>query len=169
VVALLPVAPTPLARDLAPIVPRFISDGTWRTYVGGGCTIIPVPLPSGMPWSMESLRWSSATGLDLPMPGGYFLGPSSETDRSGRFTSPARSTSDLLAEVARTGAPVLVDDTVREQAVEDLRYWGAAVVVLGKRANEGLLRKTVEQLLGPAQRVQDVWLWDVRPVSCRTR
>ena len=47
-------------------------------------------------------------------------------------------------------------------AQEDLIRWRAAIVVLGPHAQEEPLKTTVEALLGPAQHVGGVWLWDVR-------
>jgi hypothetical protein len=36
--------------------------------------------------------------------------------------------------------------------------------VLGAHPREAVLRELMTGLLGPPQRVDDVWLWDVRPV-----
>ena len=64
-------------------------------------------------------------------------------------------------------APVL-GDADRAQARADLAYWHASVVVLadGGRGsnwtpNRELLRRVTADLLGPPQRVDDVWLWRV--------
>ncbi|RAO59212.1 hypothetical protein PSN01_02754 [Micromonospora saelicesensis] len=36
------------------------------------------------------------------------------------------------------------------------------MVVLGAHPREAVLRELVTALLGPPQRVDDVWVWDVR-------
>lgn len=61
----------------------------------------------------------------------------------------------------RDAVAVLTDEN-RRQAVEDLRFWRASVVVLGAHPREAVLRELVTGLLGPPQRVDDVWVWDVR-------
>ena len=52
----------------------------------------------------------------------------------------------------------------RRQAIEDLRFWRASVVVLGKHPDDQVLHRLLTELIGPGQRVDDVWLWDVRPL-----
>jgi hypothetical protein len=162
--ALLPVAPTPLAVRPAPTVPDFIASGAWRAYLAGGGTLVPVPLPNGEDWGASAQRWSTATGLELPMPGGYFLGPVDAQGTAG-FTAPPRPTSDLFAQVAGRGVLPEIGAQERVDAVQDLRYWHAAILVLGAAQHEGLLRETVDALLGPPRRVDDVWLWDVRGLT----
>ncbi|MEV4727017.1 hypothetical protein AB0K29_25590, partial [Micromonospora humida] len=57
----------------------------------------------------------------------------------------------------------------RRRSLDELRHWNAAVLVLPLRQqNAEPLRRTVEQLVGPARRELDVWVWDVRPLSART-
>jgi hypothetical protein len=165
-VALVPAAPTPLADQPAPVLPNFVTSGAWRSHVADGGTVLGVPIASGMPWAVATLRWSSVTNMDMVMPGGYFLGPTSETDRSALFTSPPRPTSDLLDSVARSGVGRYVDDTARANMIEDLRYWNTSVVVLGRHANQDELAFTLESLLGrPGQPVDDVLIWDVRAIT----
>jgi hypothetical protein len=165
VAALLPIAPTPLWTQPAQEPPHFITSGAWRPYVEDGGTLVPVPLPSSKPSNISTMRWSSFTGLDFAVPGGYFIGPSGENDRSAIFTSPPRPTSSLLDTVARRGVVLSVGNLDRQAAVEDLKFWRASVVVLGKHPHEAELLDVLQQLLGPAQRVDDVWLWDVRGLT----
>jgi hypothetical protein len=162
----LPIAPTPLAEQAAPSVPRFITSGAWKPYVADGGTVLGVPIPSGQPYAIATLRWSSATGMDMVMPGGYFLAPASETDRSALFTSPPRPTSVMLDSVARSGVLRIIDDKARADMLEDLRYWDTSIIVLGRHANQAPLRETIDRLLGvKGQQIDDVWLWDVRSLT----
>jgi len=157
--ALLPILPTPLQTRPTPAVPEFIATGAWRAYLAGGGTLVPVPLPKSRDWNEAALRWTSVTGMDARMPGGYFIGPNGPTDRAGRFGASPRPTSDLWDRVARTGIAPNVDEADREAAIADRCYWQAAVVVLGPHPHEAALKATTDALFGPGTRVDDVWLW----------
>jgi hypothetical protein len=159
--ALLPLFPTPLPAKVVPGTPAFITDGTWRRYVPAGRSVVTVPLPTFE--HLEGQRWSARTDLEMPIAGGYFLGPGGGAGTRALYGSPSRPTSTLLDRVARTGAPPAVTDTDRRDAVEDLRFWRASVVVLGDVPNRNALRATVRALLGQEPRlVGGVWVWDVR-------
>lgn len=157
--ALLPILPTPLETRPTPAVPEFITGAGWREYLADGGTLVSVPLARSRDWNEAALRWTSVTGMDAPMPGGYFIGPSGPTDRAGRFGAQPRPTSDLWDWVARTGTVADVDEADRDAAVADLCYWRAAVVVLGPHPHGAALKATVDKLLGAGTRVDDVWLW----------
>lgn len=164
--ALLPIAPTPLAVEPATPAPHFIATGGWREYVKDGGTLVPVPLAAGNPWAAPSLRWSAVAGLDFAAPGGYFIGPRGKDDRQARFNAPARTTATLLDSAALRNVVPWISFREREAALADLRFWNASVLVLGAHPSEDALRKTVESLLRrPAQRVDDVWVWDVRDLT----
>ncbi|HET6214922.1 MAG TPA: hypothetical protein VFE14_18790 [Micromonosporaceae bacterium] len=162
VAALLPIAPTPLAVISAPAVPHFITGGAWHGYVEDGRSLVGVPIVSGAPWNIATLRWSSVTNMDFVTPGGYFIGPRGNDDRQARFNAPPRLTGALLDKVARYGVVPQIGDSERRAAMQDLRFWNASVVVLGQHKYEDALHETLDELLGPGQRVDDVWLWDVR-------
>jgi hypothetical protein len=50
----------------------------------------------------------------------------------------------------------------RAAALAVLRDWRADVVVLADaQSHHDLLLSTLQELLGPGRRVDDVWLWDV--------
>jgi hypothetical protein len=49
----------------------------------------------------------------------------------------------------------------RQLAVEDLRFWRAAVVIIGPVSHADAVLATVRQLLGEPQFVDGVWLWNV--------
>ncbi|MBQ0981460.1 hypothetical protein [Micromonospora sp. M61] len=157
--AVLPLFPRPLPAQQIDPPPHFISAGGWRPYVPEGRTLVPVPIPSNV-HGLPTLRWSALTGQEFPVPGGYFIGPNELGE--GVFGAPNRPTSTLIYSTMDAGAvPVLTDEN-RRQAVEDLRFWRASVVVLGAHPREAVLRELVTGLIGPPQRVDDVWMWDVR-------
>ncbi|MFC7547030.1 hypothetical protein [Plantactinospora sp. GCM10030261] len=160
-VALVPLLPTPLPAVAPEPVPEFVRAGMWREYVDGNRSVVPLPLPdSGYP---EPIRWSAGTGLDLRLPRGYFLGPSAGTDRTARFTAPSRPTSDLFFHVRRTGKVPPITAANRSDALDDLRFWQAGVVILAPHWRAEPMRQTMTELIGrePVWR-GGVWVWDVR-------
>ncbi|MGQ5260039.1 hypothetical protein ACTWLT_04725 [Micromonospora sp. ZYX-F-536] len=157
--AVLPLFPRPLPAQPMDPPPHFITAGGWRPYVPAGRTLVPVPIPSNV-HGLPTLRWSALTGQEFPIPGGYFIGPNEVGE--GVFGAPNRPTSSLIYSTMDTGAVPALTDENRRQAVEDLRFWRASVVVLGAHPREAVLRDLVTALIGPPQRVDDVWVWDVR-------
>ncbi|MFI6330242.1 hypothetical protein ACIBBG_18320 [Micromonospora chersina] len=160
--ALLPVLPLPLeARGRNP-VPDFVTSGAWRDHTAPGRTLVPVPVNG-----MTSLYWSSAAVAGFAVPGGYFLGPVSATDATGRWGVDPRPTAVLLTAVSRGERDTAVGPADIAQARADVRYWKADAVALpdrGVRRHDDL-KAVLDALYGPGQRVDDVWLWDVRPVT----
>lgn len=159
--ALLPLFPRPLPAQHVDPPPRFITSDAWRSYVPAGRTLVPVPIPSNV-HGLSTLRWSALTGHEFPVPGGYFIGP--DEDGNGIFGVPSRPTTRLIYEVMESRRVPPIDAQQRRQAVSDLRYWRASVVVLGEHPHDAELLGLMTALLGPAQRIDDVWLWDVRPL-----
>jgi dolichyl-phosphate beta-glucosyltransferase len=160
VAALLPIVPAPLKTVPREKVPAFIADGTYKSYVGAGETLVPVPLPD--PGYAEALHWQTAAGLGFRLPGGYFNGPWGP-DRIGIYGAVPRATSNLFSDVRNSGtAPNLEIDSWRRQARADFAYWKAGVLVLAPQANDEALRKTVQDLTGdPGTWVGGVWVWDL--------
>ncbi|MEV4212960.1 hypothetical protein [Micromonospora sp. NPDC049662] len=158
-VALLPLFPRPLPAQQIDPPPHFITAGGWRPYVPAGRTLVPVPIPSNV-HGLPTLRWSALTEQEFPIPGGYFIGPNELGE--GVFGAPNRPTSSLIYSTMDAGVLPPLTDENRRQAVEDLRFWRASVVVLGAHPREAVLRELITALLGPPQRVDDVWVWDVR-------
>ncbi|MGK5739110.1 hypothetical protein [Micromonospora sp. URMC 103] len=159
--ALLPLVPRPLPAQPVDPPPHFITAGGWRPYVPAGRTLVPVPIPSNV-HGLPTLRWSALTGQEFPVPAGYFIGPNEKGE--GVFGAPNRPTSSLIYSTMDAGTLPALTDENRRQAIEDLRWWRASVVVLGAHPREAVLRELMSALLGPPQRVDDVWLWDVRPL-----
>ncbi|MEV5764147.1 hypothetical protein AB0L34_06160 [Micromonospora sp. NPDC052213] len=159
--AVLPLVPRPLPAQPVEPPPHFITAGGWRPYVPAGRTLVPVPIPSNV-HGLPTLRWSALTRHAFPIPGGYFIGPNELGE--GVFGAPNRPTSTLVYTTMDSGEVPPLTDENRRQAVEDLRFWKASVVVLGAHPREAVLRELMTALIGPPQRVDDVWLWDVRPL-----
>jgi hypothetical protein len=162
--ALLPLAPEPVPIVARPVTPQFFATGEWRSYVPAGRSVVTVPLTS-LSGAMDGMQWAVGDDLEWSQPGGYFLGPNAQGQ--GYFGPVPRSTDKLLAGVLRTGAVPAIGPTEQADALADLKYWRAAIVVLnvGKK-NADELRETVTQLLGVTPReVDGVWLWDVRQLT----
>ncbi|WP_326560188.1 hypothetical protein [Micromonospora sp. NBC_01796] len=157
----LPVAPLPLRTVPTWPVPEFVATGEWRSYVPPGRTIVPVP-PTRGGEATAGMYWSARTGLAFTAPGGYFIGPMGPDDRRARWGAPDRPTAVLLDRVAFTGEVPPIGDEQRRQAIEDLRYWRAAVVVQGGLHRGGPVKETVDLLLGPGRMISGAWVWDVR-------
>lgn len=168
VLALLPIAPMPLKVTSRPPVPDFITSDQWRRYVATDQTLVPVPIPSM--GNTHGMRWAASTNLDFKIPGGYFLAPrNGNTGDPGRFGGRPSGVGEILQEVATTGRAAKLTDRQRRRSLDELRHWQAAIMVLPvDQKNVEPLRQTVEQLVGPARRERDVWLWDVRPLTTRT-
>ncbi|PSK67258.1 hypothetical protein B0E53_00790 [Micromonospora sp. MH33] len=160
--ALLPILPTPLeVRGRVP-VPDFVTSGAWQDHVAPGRTLVPVPVRG-----MTSLYWSSAAVAGFAVPEGYFLGPVSATDATGRWGVEPQPTAKLLTAVSRGERDTTVGPADIAQARSDVRYWKADAVALPDRVARGHddLKIVLDALYGPGQRVDDVWLWDVRPFT----
>jgi hypothetical protein len=158
---LVPLIPKPLPSYESPAYPPFIAQGTWRRFVSPGHSVINVP-PTNGTGSITGMLWSARTGLAIRVPGGDFMGPTSDTDRAGRYGADNRYLGTLLLEVAEGNLPPSITDADRAQALDDLRYWRAAIVVLGPARWRDELKRTVDDLLGPGQWSNGVWLWDIR-------
>ncbi|MTE12058.1 glycosyltransferase family protein [Nocardia aurantiaca] len=157
--ALLPLTPTILPTVQRAPTPAFFADGTVRRYVSHGSVVVtPPPTPP----DARALRWQADSGFEFPLAGGYFVGPTG-TSKKGRYGPDDRPTASLLLKAQQSNKIPVVDDAARAQALADLRYWRADVMVLPPTDNSDTLRLTVDQLIGfPATYVDGVWLWDVR-------
>jgi hypothetical protein len=165
--ALVPLLPTTLLTIEREPVPAFITSGAWREHVSPGGVLAPVPftldvLPDGQRW--QAYAFAHRQG-EFAIPSGFFLGPGGPGGR-GRIGPVPRATDALLFAVAESGVVPPITDADRATARADLRHWNAEVVVLADRVHgakfpvhhDALLRATTD-LLGPPQRVRDVWLW----------
>ncbi|SCG15033.1 Predicted membrane protein [Micromonospora echinofusca] len=167
--ALLPLVPTPLLTIEREPIPRFITAGTWREYVSPGGVLTPVPLtldvyPDGQRWQAYALAHRQG---EFAIPSGFFLGPGGPDGR-GRIGPTPRPFGALVDQAGRSGlVPIITEGSVQEVRA-DLRHWRIETVVLADEVHgakwpvdEEAIRRTVTALLGPPERVDDVWLWRV--------
>ncbi|MGC0366913.1 hypothetical protein ABH922_004897 [Rhodococcus sp. 27YEA15] len=158
-IALVPLIPTPVDADQRSATPTFITSGLWEDYISDG-TLVTVPVASAD--DARALTWQVDADFGFPIAGGYFVGPQSQT-RAGIYGPEARPTSTLLVDVTKSGKVPTIDAGNRADALTDLRYWRADVLVLPRAHGDSALHQTVDELVGfPAVRVNDVWVWDVR-------
>jgi hypothetical protein len=160
VVALLPIAPTPLTVSAREPAPRFFSTGAWRDRVPEGGTV--GLLPFGWSNDVNGLQWQAEQDLPFKILSGYFLGPDpARDDRRARFGAGGYYVRTVLSE-GRRSSPAL-SDRDREYCLAQLRSWRTDVLLLPDDApNAAAVREGAEQILGPGQHVEDVWIWHVR-------
>jgi hypothetical protein len=155
---LVPAAPTPAPVLDRPAVPAFVRNGAWRSYVDADHSVLVVPLADFDHWT--ALSYSSATGLDLRLSHGYFLGPDGGvTGRHAVVGPPARALDRLL------GAPRPVTAADRAEARADLAYWHTAIILAAPDPAYAAQRTLLTDLFGPGRFTGGVWLWDVRQVT----
>ncbi|MCW3814231.1 DUF2079 domain-containing protein [Micromonospora sp. DR5-3] len=170
-VALVPLLPTPLLTSVREPVPSFITSGTWQRYVSPGGVLTPLPLtidvtPDGQRWQAYALAHGQG---EFRIPAGFFLGPGGPGGR-GRIGPVPRTFDSLMDQAGRTGlVPIITEGSIR-QSQADLRYWHVETVIMVDRVHgakydvdEEAVRRTATALLGPPQRVDDVWVWRVPP------
>jgi hypothetical protein len=121
---------------------------------------LPVPVDG-----LRSIRWGSAGGAGFAVPQGYFLGPTSATDKTGRWGVEPRPTAAVLTAVANGKRPPEVTTAEEAQAVADARFWRADAFVLDPLQARAPLLEAMRGLYGPGQLVDGVWVWDVRPLT----
>ncbi|MEV6924687.1 hypothetical protein AB0M46_09275 [Dactylosporangium sp. NPDC051485] len=156
VAALVPLVPLPLPTAPRPPVPRFFAEGYWRGFAPRDGTIVPVPLPDAR--DPQALRWAAATNVAFATPQGRFIGPYGSDGRSY-----PRPTALLLRHAVDNGDPPPLTDADRMALRRDIAYWRASCFVLadGQPGAEAL-KSTLDTLLGPGERVADVWVWRAR-------
>ncbi|WP_250007893.1 hypothetical protein [Actinoplanes sp. M2I2] len=157
--ALIPLIPTPLPAKDRPLPPEFIRSQAWRQYVPAGTTLVAFPLPY-IVVGEDSYTWATWPGADFAVPEGYFLGPG----RNGDATAgPAvlSETRVLVDKVFTTGVVPTVTDEMRTAARADLQRWHASAVVVRATPQYERMRELATGLLGPPQRVLDVWVWPI--------
>jgi hypothetical protein len=166
--ALVPLLPTPLAATRIAPTPEFIASGAWRSYAEGERSVVTLPLPGAA--FPDPLRWAAQTRLAMRIPRGYFLGPDEpkgpDRVRPALFGPVTRPTDGYLEEIRRTGTAPPVDDQRRAEAVADLRYWRAGVVMLTPHPHAEAFARAMTELTGitPVE-VAGSLIWDVRPLT----
>jgi hypothetical protein len=165
--AILPSVGMPLRARVRVPAPHFLASGDWKPYVKDGTTLVDFPLPINYPGcGLEELGWQAELGLGYATPSGYSLYPGVNGGPTS-YNPPARQLASTMFQICRSRTlPATVTEADRAGAIEDLRYWRTSIIVIPvghKRAPD--LRLYVERLFGPPQRVDDVYLWDVRQLT----
>ncbi|MER5518502.1 dolichyl-phosphate beta-glucosyltransferase [Streptomyces sp. NPDC002763] len=161
--AVLPIVPAPLKSEQRTAVPEFIASGMWKSYVGKGESLVPIPLPD--PGYAEALHWQTSADLGFKLPGGYFNGPYGD-DRIGIYGAVPRYTSSMLRDVRYSGKVPVIGKNWRAQAAKDFAYWKAGVLVVAPQPNDDKLRQAVQALTGkPGKWTGGVWVWDLHEGS----
>jgi hypothetical protein len=111
-----------------------------------------------------ALHWQMAADMNFRLPEGYFMGPLPPS-MVATNTAPAGPTTSLIDRVRQTGEAVQVNAQERAAVIDELRRWQADVIVVHEDKALPQLRQTLDPLFGAAQPVDDVWLWDVRPLT----
>ncbi|WBB79916.1 DUF2079 domain-containing protein [Micromonospora sp. WMMD882] len=167
--ALLPLLPTPLLTSAREPIPEFVTSGAWREHVSPGGVLTPIPLtvdvtPDGQRWQAYALAHRQG---EFALPAGFFLGPGGPDGR-GRIGPVPRTFDSLMDQAGRTGRTPIVTEGTRELVRADLAYWRVEAVILADEVHgakheidEEALLRTATELLGPPQRVRDVWLWPI--------
>ncbi|GAA2623321.1 glycosyl transferase [Dactylosporangium fulvum] len=152
---LVPAAPTPIRVIERPPVPTFITSGEWRSYVGPDQSVLVVPLATFD--HFQPMQWSAATGLDMRLSHGYFLGPAGGVDGNHAVVGPPRRPTD---NVITHGGPVTDADRARARA--DFAYWRTAIILAPEGDAAASTRATIDALVGPGRQIGGLWLWDLR-------
>ncbi len=158
--ALVPLVPVRLPVGPTAPVPAFFTSGDWHRYVTGDQSVLSADTTV---WfgGVTAMHWGNAAGDGYRMVGGYFLGP--DVTGKGQYGTQERPTASLLGNIVYNGAVPPIGPAEQAQARADLRFWHTAIIVLAPDApHHDELRDTLDQLVGPAQEVDDVLLWDVR-------
>lgn len=161
--ALIPLVPTPLQTVVRSPTPAFFAGDEWKDYVSGG-SVVTVPLPR--PEDARPLHWQIDADMGFPLAAGYFVGPSDHADKKAKYGAVDRPTALLLGSVQDSGTVPDISPEQKAQAIEDLKFWNADVVVLPPGKNYSVLRSTVDALVGSeAEFHGGVWVWDVRALT----
>jgi hypothetical protein len=164
IAALIPIAPTPLsvAPPYVRPTPAFYAAGTWRQHVPADGVVLTVP-PGWVPY-LEAMAWQIDQRLEFSIVGGYFLAPApDDPTKRANFGPSYPPTMRLLWYIGEGGGRVYISDEHRRLAIEDFRTYRITTLVMPTdtlRAAD--LHATLDQLIGPGQEIDDVWVWDVR-------
>src|SRR5437763_4129869 len=103
VISLVPVVPTPFSVSHRGPVPAFVTQGTWRSYVPPGHSLVLLPIPTGQT-GIAAVQWPTSKSGDIPIAGGYFVGPNSQKpDSEGIFGPVPRPTITIFYKIMWTG------------------------------------------------------------------
>jgi hypothetical protein len=160
-VALLPLTPTKQPAFDRPYVPPFFTAGTYRYYIPPNGVLLEVP--PGWEANLNTMQWQTAANQDFKIYGGYYLARD-RNDPLGRaaYGPPWPTIWVVLDQVVQSGQPVAVPDEQRAQIVAELHTYTVTTVVLAAHhPSAAPVREMVDQLLGPGELVDGMWLWKV--------
>jgi hypothetical protein len=163
--ALLPLFPTPVPTEPGPVVPAFITSGTWRQYVNETQSVVAFPVTVRRAPTLIS--WSTATADNLRIANGYFVGPAAPGSTASSLSPQTRPTMTMINSIATTRRVPRFTSAQREAVVDDLQYWRAALVVVPSGSHVGLFKAAATELFGPGRFVEGAWIWDVRRLTGR--
>lgn len=161
--ALIPLFPTPVPTARGPVVPAFITSGTWRQYVDDKHSVVAFPVTVRRAPTL--IAWSTATADDLRIANGYFLGPAAPGKTEPSLAPQRRPTVTWINAIATTRHVPKFTSTQRGAILADLAYWHAALVVVTPGSHAGLFKAAATELFGPGKLMQGVWVWDVRRLT----
>jgi hypothetical protein len=164
IAAMLPVAPTPLtvSGPHVPATPVFFTSGNWRQHVPENGVVLT--LPPGWVSYLGAMQWQIDTRLEFDMVGGYYLAPTpGDPSKRANFGPAYPPTMRLLWYVGEGGGEVYVSDEHRRLARQDLKEYHVTTLILpAAHPRAAQVKSCATQLFGQPQRVDDVWVWDVR-------
>ncbi len=161
--ALLPLFPTPVPTVPGPVVPAFITSGTWRHYVDDTHSVVAFPVT--VRHAPTLIAWSTATADDLRVANGYFLGPDAPGSTAPSLAPQIRPTVSMINSIATTRRVPKFTSAQRDAVVADLVYWHAGLVVVATGSHVGLFKAAATELFGPGKFVMGAWIWDVRRLT----
>ncbi|MGL5911222.1 MAG: hypothetical protein ACRCZP_14560, partial [Phycicoccus sp.] len=102
-VALAPMAPTPLIADPRDPMPAFFTGGEWEQWVDDGGSVLAAPPP----WVADTraLEWQAAARWGFPVVAGYFVGPGPEPDRLGQYGATPTLLTQWISQAANEDTP----------------------------------------------------------------
>jgi hypothetical protein len=163
VAALVPLFPTPVPTEPGPVVPPFITSGTWRSYVDDTQSVVAFPVT--VRHAPALISWSTATADDLRVANGYFVGPVAPGGTAASLSPRARPTVAMINSIAATRRVPRFTSAQRQAVVTDLEYWHTALVVVTPGSHFALFKAAATQLFGAGRLVQGAWIWDVRRLT----
>jgi len=161
---LVPVLPTPLVVDQRAPMPAFFSDGTWRSWVDEGGSVLAAPAP----WVADTraLEWQAQARWGFPVVAGYFVGPDSTTARGGQYGATPTALTQWMSEITSSGQPAQAGPAEVAQFRDDLRAGRVDAVVLpDSRPEAPVLLSSLTSAFGAPVHTGGVYVWDVRKVT----
>jgi hypothetical protein len=116
-----------------------------------------------LPWAYRrtalAMTWQAEAGLWYRMPGGYFIGPQTDSDQP-RFDAIPSSGSITFARIFAGAVPPRLTGPMRRSLARDLVRWRVGSVVVGPMPNQAaMLRFLTDLFASEPKQVDGVYLW----------